>query len=728
MIPAPIRRSVAACAIAVLAACDEPPESTAPPSFVGGAVCAGCHPAQAERWRGSHHDRAMQVANESTVLGDFDSVGYTHFGVTSSLFERDGGYWVRTDGPDGELREYRIEYTFGVEPLQQYLVRFPGGRLQALPLAWDSRPEKGGGQRWFHLYPDEALEHDDPLHWTGRYQSWNAMCAECHSTNLEKAYDVLGDRYETSWSEIDVSCEACHGPGSAHVEWAAAGAGYEEGAGLLVRFEPRSPFVLEPGEEIARPTEPRAPSAELEVCAPCHSRRSRIAESPAHGGLFLDDYRPVLLDGDLYNADGQIREEVYVYGSFLQSRMYAAGVTCSDCHEPHSLALRAEGNALCAGCHRPEHYDAPAHHFHPVGSAGAKCVACHAPERTYMVVDPRRDHGFRVPRPDLALELDTADACSGCHRERTAEWAAGVVARWYGSEREAAPHFARALDAGRRGRRGAAASLARVADDPEESAIVRASALRLLGSRLEAGSLGTIERGLADPDALVRVAALEASEALPPERRLPLTWLLLGDPVRSVRIEAANVLASVPPALWSAEQREALAGPLAEYRAAQQVNADHPEAHMNLGLLYAKLGQLAEARRAYRSAIRLDRAFAPAYVNLADVDRLERRDDEGERTLRAGLAAAPASAELHHALGLLLVRSRRLPEALAELERAVELSPERPHYAYVYAVGLHDTGESQRAVAVLEAAHERHPGHERLVEALAQLRAAADRP
>jgi len=184
--------------------------------YVGRETCGPCHVEQLRAWEGSDHDLAMQPATEDTVLGDFEDVTYTHHGVTSSFYERDGKFFVRTDGPGGELRDYEVAYTFGVRPLQQYLIELPGGRLQALGLCWDTRPAEQGGQRWFHLYPDEPIPHDDPLHWTGRNQNWNYMCAECHSTNLRKNYDLAQDRFDTTWSEIDVSCEACHGPGSGY--------------------------------------------------------------------------------------------------------------------------------------------------------------------------------------------------------------------------------------------------------------------------------------------------------------------------------------------------------------------------------------------------------------------------------------------------------------------------------------------------------------------------------
>ncbi len=255
------------------------------PEFVGGEVCASCHRAEAERWRGSHHDLAMQLATEDAVLGDFGDAHLTHFGVTSTFSRRDGRFIVRTDGPDGTLRDYEVAYTFGVDPLQQYLVRFSDGRVQALALAWDTRPEGQGGQRWFHLYPEEPIPHEDLLHWTALQQNWNHMCASCHSTNLRKGYDAGADRFQTTWSEIDVSCEACHGPGSVHAEWGRAlqeGTRYDPPPDLGLANPLGNPgaWQFDAGTPIARRSQPLA---SLEV-----------AQFNQEGQL--DNARPALLD------------------------------------------------------------------------------------------------------------------------------------------------------------------------------------------------------------------------------------------------------------------------------------------------------------------------------------------------------------------------------------------------------------------------------------------------
>ncbi len=692
-------------------------------TYVGRGACAGCHQREHELWAGSHHDLAIQVAIEETVLGDFDDASFTHFGTTSTFFKRDGKYSVRTDGPDGELRDYEITYTFGVYPLQQYLIAFPGGRYQALGVSWDARPRDEGGQRWFHLYPDEPVPHDDPLHWTGPNQNWNYMCAACHSTNLRENYNQESDGYETSWSEIDVSCEACHGPGSLHLEWAEGegdGRPYEEAKGLRVQLAGSGDAIwsLDESTGTARRSSPRQSNAQIETCAPCHSRRSVVSDDYTHGDPLFDHYRPALLDEALYYADGQILEEVYVFASFIQSKMYRAGVTCSDCHEPHSLNVYASDNSLCARCHLPARFDAPSHHHHETGSSGAACVECHMPATDYMVVDPRRDHSMRVPRPDLSVELGVPNACNACHTDRSSEWAASAVRDWFGDEATGGPHFGRALQAGWTGSPGAPQALERLANDVSQPGIARASALSLLGGYMSPGAVQAVRRALGDEDPLVRMGALNALEGLEPLERLSLASPLLDDPVRSVRIEAGRVLAPVPREALSASQREALEGAIQEYIESQLAIAERPEAHMNLGLLFASRRQFAQAEMEYRKAMRLDSSFVAAHVNLSDLYRVQGRDEEGERVLREALEMAPRQASVHHALGLLLVRAQRLDEAMASLELAAQLEPENPRNAYVFGVALNSVGESRRALEVLDRAHQLHPSDRDLLLAL----------
>jgi tetratricopeptide (TPR) repeat protein len=695
--------------------------------FSGRETCEPCHAREAGLWRGSHHDRAMELPDRSTVLGDFDGTTVTHFGVSSTFTTADDRFSVRTEGPDGELRDYEIAYTFGFYPLQQYLIETEGGRYQALGLAWDSRPEAEGGQRWFHLYPDERIEPGDRLHWTSPDQNWNFMCAECHSTDLQKRFQPDEDRYETSWAEIDVSCEACHGPGSAHVDWAVSvergeierqpvAAGREE-VGLVVPLTEARDFawIINPDTGIAQRNPPRRSHTEIEACARCHSRRSVLVEPYEYGRPLMDTHRPALLQDSLYYHDGQIREEVYVYGSFLQSRMYLQGVTCSDCHEPHSLSLHTDGNALCGRCHLAQKFDTRSHHFHEPGTSGAECVSCHMPETTYMVVDPRRDHSMRVPRPDLTVGIGVPNACNGCHTDQTVAWAAEIVARWYGPERRESAHYGEVFAAARSGEIDAADALARVVEDPTRAPIVRATAVELLAGYLRPSTLPVIRRALDHADPLMRAAAAASLEGLAPELRVETLPGLLSDRVRGVRLAAARALAGVPDSLLSASQSLALERALDEYAAAQRANAERPEAQLNLGWLSMQVGDFVAAEGAFRRALQMDPGLIAGYVNMADLYRAQGRDREGEALLLDALAIAPADGDLHYALGLLYVRQNRRQAAVEALRNAAELRPEMPRYSYAYGAALHASGESTRALAVLAEAHARMPGDQELL-------------
>ena len=700
--------------------------------FVTTKACAGCHAKEYEAWRGSDHDRAMQEASDQTVLGNFANAKFSYGGITSSFFKRDGKFFVNTDGPDGKLADYEIKYTFGVSPLQQYLIQFPGGRLQALGIAWDARPKERGGQRWFYLYPKQRITDKDPLHWTGIDQNWNYQCAECHSTDLKKRYDAGKAVYDTTWSELNVACEACHGPGGAHVEWAKKNQGKKKNAesnGLVVSFAERRgvSWGMDNATGIARRSVARATNIEIDACARCHARRGVLTEDYVYGKQLLETHLPALLTEGLYYPDGQIQGEVYEYGSFLQSKMHAAGVTCSDCHEPHSLKLRAERDGVCSQCHAPAKFASSEHHHHKTSSTGASCLGCHMPESVYMVVDPRRDHGFRVPRPDLSAKLGTPNACTGCHGDKSVGWAVAAFTKWYKPAESPQQRYAEALHAGRTAAPDAEAMLAAVAQDTRVPAIARATALAELGRSLSPKSLTVVQDNFKDGDPLARLGALRALEGIDPKAHAAKSAALLQDPVRAVRIAAASLLAGVSPKTLSVEQRAALDKAIQEYVAAQEINADRPEAQLNLGLLYTRSGDLKKAEENYRQALKLQPSFAPAYVNLADLFRLQERDNDGEKALREGVKAVPEDANVAHALGLLLVREKKVDEALTWLKRAAERAPENARYAYVYGVAVNSTGQADKALGVLAAAQKRHPNDRDLLYALVTMNRDAGR-
>ncbi len=689
--------------------------------YLGSEACGACHQPQLEAWKQSHHHQAMLPATEEHVLGDFDDATFEYAGLTHRFFRKDGRYLVETDNAEGELQTFEVAYTFGFDPLQQYLIGFPDGRYQALNIVWDSRPGADGGQRWYHLYPDDAVTHDDPLHWTGSFQNWNSRCASCHSTGLEKNYDLGGNAYDTTWAEINVACEACHGPGQAHARWA-AGERDAPDPGFANALPAPGVWVPREGHPTLRLDGDASMRTRTGACAGCHSRRAEIAPLRP-GAAFADLYQLSLLEGPLYHPDGQVSEEVYVHGSFLQSRMHAAGVSCSDCHDPHSGRPRAEGNALCARCHQPDVFDRPAHHHHAEGSEGAACVNCHMPATTYMGVDPRRDHSLRVPEPRLSVEWGIPNACNTCHDDRDFEWAAGAVAAWFPDSGLRAAH-AGPLAAARENRADALPRLLEVAASPSASGIVRATALLESGRFPSGAAMSAAQAGLQSADPLIRAAAVRALEAYPAGQRYLLLSPLISDPALSVRTDVAAQLADVPLTELTEAQRAELRRLRNEYLDTLRLTADMPEGLLNLGNFLARSGAAEAAERAYRQALLLSPGFVPASINLADLYRANGLDPAAEKLLQDALTRMPDHAAALHSLGLLRVRQGRVEDAVTLLARAAELEPANARYSYVYAVALYELGRQAEAIRVLEEALDRHPGHPDIEQALQAYRAS----
>ncbi|WP_341511529.1 tetratricopeptide repeat protein [Bradyrhizobium sp. ISRA442] len=703
----------------------------APPAvanYVGSQSCAVCHPTETGLWQQSQHKLAMAHATEATVLGDFNGVTFEHFGVRSRFFRKDGKFFVETDGPDGNLAEYEIKYTFGVDPLQQYLIEFPDGRLQALSIAWDARAKEKGGQRWFHLYPNEKIDHTDPLHWTRLNQNWNFMCSECHSTGVRKNYDASKDRFNTTWAEISVGCETCHGQGSNHVAWAASqqklwpfGKSDSETMGLLVRFSERlnASWSLEKASSTASRNPPPATlRTEVETCGLCHARRSQISEDWIPGQWLSETHLVLPLSRGLYHADGQMLDEVYNYGSFKQSKMFAAGVTCSNCHDPHSGKTRLAGDGVCLQCHAPEKFAAVSHHHHAEANPPPACASCHMPVDTYMVVDSRHDHSFRVPRPDLSVQLGTPNACNDCHTDKTAEWAAAAIEKWHGPERKGFQTYGPAFHAAWADGTNPAALLAHIAGDQHNPGFARAGALAELNAYLSAETVKIASTALGDSDPMVRIGALDMLDGMPLQQLWPIAGKALADPVRGVRIRAVSLLAGLPASSQPPEYRAAYEKAVAEFTEAQRLNADRPEGRTNLGNLFAREGQLDRAEAEYVAALRLSGEYVPATINLADLYARQKREDRVEAVLRKSIEQVPRNAALHHALGLSLVRSRHQQDALEELRLASELQPAQARYAYVYAVALNSAGRVSDAIRQLEENVARHPSHRETLAAL----------
>ncbi|HJQ20303.1 MAG TPA: multiheme c-type cytochrome [Gemmatimonadaceae bacterium] len=665
---------VATLALSLSAGCDRSPTADAA-RFVGSTACRACHAAEYNAWEPSQHALAMRAASPDAVLGDFNNARVSAGGVTTTFIHDSAGYVVNTASGAGRTHDFPVRFTFGVWPLQQYLVAYTGGRLQALTLAWDARPAQAGGQRWFSLEPEQVAEHAaagaDAPHWMGRGYNWNYMCADCHAVGVRKGYRVATSTYNTTYSEIGVGCEGCHGPGSSHVEWGGRSKPvrslFYSNDGLVAQLTERRGvrWTVASGGRIASRSAPRRTDREIETCAQCHSRRVHIADGYVAGKPLYDYYIPALLTSDLYHADGQQREEVYTYGSFLQSRMYAAGVTCSDCHDPHTGKTRRAGNQVCTQCHVASAYDTSAHTFHRATSSGSACVSCHMPDTTYMQIDARHDHSMRIPRPDLSVTLGVPNACTRCHSDRSAEWAARAVATWYPRPTGGHQRFAFAFAADDAGDARGPDSLLRVARDSTESAIARGSALARLAGYSDTTAYRVAGVASADPNPLVRLGALQLLESAPADFRIKPAALLLHDERRALRQGAAWVLASLASSL-PANDRAAFARAAAEFVESQRYNADQPEDRLALGAFYAQQGRYDSAATEYRAALRLEPNYPRAVVFLAAVMRAQGRLPDALAVLDSARTRMPRDADIQRSIDVY----RREAAALSGAQRA----------------------------------------------------------
>jgi tetratricopeptide (TPR) repeat protein len=660
-----------------------PKEEVANATFVGSKTCAECHQPEHKLWKGSDHDRAMELATEKSVLGDFNNATFTYQGVTTRFFRDGERFMVNTEGPDGEHHDYEIKYTFGVRPLQQYMVQFPDGRVQVLREAWDV-----ANKRWFYVTPpdvtDERIPPGDPFHWTGITQNWNVTCADCHSTNVHKNYNPVTDQYSTTFSEINVSCEECHGPGSVHVGLARS----------------MSPFWdREVGYGLPNLKDKNL-SVQLDTCAKCHARRNQVHEDFRPGGEFLDYYEPQLLsDPRLYHANGQILDEVYEYGSFMQSRMHANKVRCSDCHDPHSLQLKFTGNKLCTQCHVPGKYDTPTHHHHQEGTAGAQCIECHMPARTYMVIDKRRDHGFRAPRPDLTVEFGTPNACNDCHTkpEETPQWAAEAVRKWYGPKRHDDPHWTSAFVAGREGKPEGEKLLLELLAHKTTPMIVQATAIDLLGNYRSEASLKAQREALYNSDPLMRLTATRAIRFDIDPSAVSDVARMLSDPVRRVRLAAVERLVDVPIESLTNEQRRAFEDAMIEFRESQELSLDQAGGNLSLAILARRYGRPADAIEHLQAAIRLQPYLAGPRLELASLlgstpgneDEVRRLREEEVELLERDAQLAPNSATIFHQLAKLRYLLGDFDKAQAAIETACRLAPRSYEFQFFRALLHH---------------------------------------
>ncbi len=654
--------------------------------FVDEKECGSCHQDEAAAFAKSHHARAMAVASDATVRAVFDGAGFEHDGILTTFAKRDGRYFVRTEDAAGSQAEFEVKYTFGYEPLQQYLVDMGGGRLQALDIAWDT--DKA---RWFWLGLGKPQRPGTTYHWTGPFYRWNRTCIDCHSTDPRANFQPESGQYGSTYVATSIGCQSCHGGGAQHVKWAKAG-GLESSAD--VGLVPAGP----------------------EVCLGCHARRTKLREGFGPGKAFLDYFSPDLWRPDLYFPDGQILDEVFEYGSFLQSKMARAGVVCLDCHKPHASSLKAEGNAVCTQCHteaKPDrftgfdpsgNFDTFEHTHHAVGTEGARCANCHMPQRVYMKVDPRRDHAFVIPRPDLSITYGTPNACTTCHADRNDAWAAETMDDWYGRGWRDRPSKAHAFELAALDDPAAIQALRTLVADHAQPALVKAGAIAEMGRLGGEAVAADIAAAAADADPLVRVGAAQAAGGLPPSLQMGVAGKLLADTSRAVRVSAVTSLSTAPTADLPGDQRRAFDSAVEDLRDYVQANADMAEAQNTFGVFMMAQQRLDEAEAALRRATALDPSLAGAQANLAELYRTTGRDDRSESTYAQAVKVSPEDAMLRYGHALSLVRMKDMDAAIAELQMSVELEPANVQYRTTWAVALDSVGRTDEAFDMLRKA------------------------
>ncbi|MEO5712009.1 MAG: tetratricopeptide repeat protein [Luteolibacter sp.] len=679
------------------------PEDKVHAGYAGSESCRKCHAAEFEKWHGSNHSQA-----ERNVGAEADNKAFSpkqtlvHGKDTSEMFlDASGLAKILTMGLDKQRHAYQPVRVIGNNPLRQFLIPAPGGRMQTCDVSLD--PAKN---EWFDVYGDDERNPGDWGHWTGQGMNWNAMCAACHNTRLRKNYEPPTNSYHTSMAEMSVGCESCHGPMKEHVVW-----------------QEKPPVGATKDPTVKKLTRDQM----LETCAACHARRGELTGDLIPGESFYDHFSLTVTDEtDTYHPDGQVRDENYEFTSFLSSRMHAAGVRCIDCHDPHTGKRIAPGNQLCMNCHTAPRGDFPtapvidplSHSHHGVDSTGNQCTSCHMPVTNYMQIHPRHDHSFSIPDPRLTKETGTPNACNRCHTDKDTDWAINSYKQFYG-EKPDRPSRSRALlvAAARQGDPAARVGLIGLLGSPEVPAW-KATACHLLERWVnDSAAAGCLLVQVSDKSPLVREAAVRALGGLARgknEKVRTALQPLLEDSFRSVRVAAAW-------ALCETLDLDSRAGK--ELVHMLDLNADQPTGRMQLSQFALRRGDSASALRQVRKAIEWDPNSPPFYHDLAILLSTTGDAPGAVKALRDAIRLDPQNAEYFYKLALALNETGSTAESTAALEKTVQLDP---GYARAwYNLGLSYSGgkQPQRAIAALRQAEKADPNDAEIPYARATIHA-----
>ena len=650
--------------------------------------CVSCHEAAVSAWEKSDHAKAMDIATTKTVLGNFNNVKFEHYSQKARFYIEDNTFFMELNH-EGKSSIYEIVYTFGHYPLQQYLIKTDKGKYQVLPFAWDSRAKKEGGQKWFVIYEDEDIKQQDRLHWKQPLQNWNGMCADCHSDGLKRNFTIEKSSFDTSFDNINVGCLSCHGKMNNHTK--------NKSIVKNTRTQPKviNSWLRKVGKKTARWQGEKRDNSFMDTCFACHSLRSPITDGIDPKHAFLDQFTPSFIAPPLYYADGQIKEEVYVYGSFLQSKMYKAGVNCIDCHDQHTMKIKAQNNGLCLQCHSAEVFNKYTHFNHKAGSEGSKCVNCHMPTNRYMGVDDRRDHSFKIPQPHLSSKNNTPNACTNCHEDKDNEWAAENLKKWHGKPKALSTTYSDFLSL----QRGVPIQLAQhiaIINDENLNDIVRATAIVALVNTTGSLSNNVISPWVHSNKPLLRLAIAQIGRLIPAnEQQLAFTQLL-SDKYKSIRVAAANQLMG-----FDIVDAETMKKAFNELMLANNINAWRGEGNLNQSIIHTSSGHINKAVVSLQNAIKVDPYFSAAYINLADVYKNMGDTKNETKILLQALKAVPLDAMVHYSYGLHLIRSNNKANAVKAFSKAIKLEPSNPQYVYLYVLAKDSLGQTKQALMQL---------------------------
>jgi predicted CXXCH cytochrome family protein len=663
------------------------PGASAAPSadFVGSAACARCHQDDYEQWKQSLHVRMTKPIAEAEVLGDFGGARLAAHGRAFEFGRTNGQPFMRVSSGGRPPETFPVDFTLGFKRYQGYLSRLADGRMYVLPAFW--HVDTGRWLDWKEITPIPDGAHD-------LRQIWNSNCFNCHATNIARGFEVTSKTFNTTWTEMGIGCEACHGPGRRHID--------------LIDAAYKDPS-LKPGGTLEIYTSSTGTARQsFDTCGYCHGNKKNIFTGFTAGSRYEDFALPFLISAPIPETD--LQGEFWPDGrpnrfnrtqALAGSGCFKSGeVACTSCHvahgSPNPFSLRVDigkgrdGDRLCTQCHS-EYVatDAPAggaalerHTFHAANSAGSRCIGCHMSDVNWRLLIRRRDHTFEAPVPEITTAFGVPNACTTCHDNRPPEWAATQMDRMWGNgeRRRAALSVADTMYRAGSGDSRAVPDLARLAVDRSQSLIIRASAVEFLeqfasgtaGSasadaqsqtsfykpksstradtgirtpgavKLTPAQVNALIGAASDPEPVVRAHAVTALLATGERERIlsPLTARLM-DPARVVRARVAEGLLALGIAELPGAAGALLAKAQEEYIMALNDFPDVPDNHAALGWLFAERGRTADALAAIDNAIKLAPDAARPYVIKGVLAARDGRFDEAAQLWRKAKTLQP---------------------------------------------------------------------------------------